>query len=145
MDSHEQLRTTVLPVDARRIGSVTSISNDDDFLDAIDFQFDNESTDAKNLRLAAEQLKYSDTPVAFPTETVYGLGADATRSSAVKGIYKAKQRPSDNPLIVHFASLKQLRDLLRSSSRVQTNGHATNGISEDPIPEVYKPLIKRFW
>ena len=41
--------------------------------------------------------------VVFPTETVYGLGADATDSVAVKKIYEAKGRPSDNPLIVHFA------------------------------------------
>ena len=43
--------------------------------------------------------------VAFPTETVYGLGADATNDHAVAGIYAAKGRPSFNPLIVHFADL----------------------------------------
>ncbi|MFD1418796.1 L-threonylcarbamoyladenylate synthase [Companilactobacillus keshanensis] len=42
--------------------------------------------------------------VAFPTETVYGLGADATRPDAVKNVYAAKGRPSDNPLIVHVSS-----------------------------------------
>ncbi|MBQ2252344.1 MAG: threonylcarbamoyl-AMP synthase, partial [Clostridia bacterium] len=41
--------------------------------------------------------------VAFPTETVYGLGADATNTEAVEAIYEAKGRESDNPLIVHFA------------------------------------------
>jgi L-threonylcarbamoyladenylate synthase len=41
--------------------------------------------------------------VAFPTETVYGLGADATNSTAVAGIYAAKGRPSFNPLIIHLA------------------------------------------
>lgn len=41
--------------------------------------------------------------VAFPTETVYGLGADALNEAAVANIYKAKGRPSDNPLIVHVA------------------------------------------
>ncbi|MBE6667324.1 MAG: threonylcarbamoyl-AMP synthase [Ruminococcaceae bacterium] len=41
--------------------------------------------------------------VAFPTETVYGLGGDATNPSAAKNIYKAKGRPSDNPLIIHIA------------------------------------------
>ena len=40
--------------------------------------------------------------VAFPTETVYGLGADARRDDAVKRIYEIKGRPSDNPLIVHI-------------------------------------------
>lgn len=48
--------------------------------------------------LAAGQL------VAFPTETVYGLGADATRPDVVKNVYAAKGRPSDNPLIVHVDS-----------------------------------------
>ncbi|MCV5169249.1 Sua5/YciO/YrdC/YwlC family protein, partial [Escherichia coli] len=47
------------------------------------------------IREAAHHLRTSDIPVAFPTETVYGLGADATRSAAVKGIYAAKGRPSD--------------------------------------------------
>ena len=41
--------------------------------------------------------------VVFPTETVYGLGADATNENAVKAIYEAKGRPSDNPLIIHIA------------------------------------------
>ncbi len=41
--------------------------------------------------------------VAFPTETVYGLGADATSSAAVARIFTAKGRPSSNPLIVHIA------------------------------------------
>lgn len=43
--------------------------------------------------------------VAFPTETVYGLGADATNASAILKIYEAKGRPSDNPLIVHVADV----------------------------------------
>lgn len=42
--------------------------------------------------------------IAFPTETVYGLGADATRPDVVKDVYAAKGRPSDNPLIVHVSS-----------------------------------------
>lgn len=46
--------------------------------------------------------------VAFPTETVYGLGADATNPEAVRKIFAAKQRPVDHPLIVHIASLDHL-------------------------------------
>jgi len=46
--------------------------------------------------------------IAIPTETVYGLGADATNQSAVKRIYEVKGRPSDHPLIVHIASLDQM-------------------------------------
>lgn len=48
--------------------------------------------------------------VAFPTETVYGLGADASSSEAVHRIFKAKGRPADHPLIVHIASADQLSD-----------------------------------
>ena len=54
---------------------------------------------------AAAQSIASGHLVAFPTETVYGLGADATNESAVAKIYKAKGRPADHPLIVHIASI----------------------------------------
>ena len=47
--------------------------------------------------------------VAFPTETVYGLGANAFDDEAVKSIYVAKGRPSDNPLIVHFAGVEEIK------------------------------------
>jgi L-threonylcarbamoyladenylate synthase len=46
--------------------------------------------------------------VAFPTETVYGLGADATNPEAIAGIYAAKGRPADHPLIVHISSLQEM-------------------------------------
>lgn len=49
--------------------------------------------------------------VAFPTETVYGLGGDALREDAAKKIYAAKGRPSDNPLIVHIADVQALQTL----------------------------------
>lgn len=61
---------------------------------------------------AAELLKAAET-VAFPTETVYGLGADATNEAAVRKIFQAKGRPQDNPLIAHVASKKQLLELVR--------------------------------
>ncbi|GKT55133.1 translation initiation protein Sua5 [Colletotrichum tofieldiae] len=93
------------------------------------------------LRDAAEYMRTKDTPVAFPTETVYGLGADATRSGAVKGIYSAKGRPSDNPLISHVCDLDMLRGLLLSEPQA-ANGDAAG---KDPIPEIYKPLIEKFW
>src|SRR5918997_5867527 len=48
--------------------------------------------------------------VAFPTETVYGLGADATSAEAVAGIYAAKERPRFNPLIAHVPSLAAARE-----------------------------------
>jgi L-threonylcarbamoyladenylate synthase len=54
---------------------------------------------------AAAQSLIAGHLVAFPTETVYGLGADATNESAIAKIYKAKGRPADHPLIVHIASI----------------------------------------
>ncbi|MFD1606390.1 L-threonylcarbamoyladenylate synthase [Oceanobacillus luteolus] len=60
---------------------------------------------------AALLLKKGET-VAFPTETVYGLGADATNAEAVAKIFQAKGRPQDNPLIAHVATMEQLRKLL---------------------------------
>ena len=58
---------------------------------------------------AAQTLK-AGYLVAFPTETVYGLGADATNETAVAKIYKAKGRPADHPLIVHIASMDAIND-----------------------------------
>jgi L-threonylcarbamoyladenylate synthase len=54
--------------------------------------------------------------VAFPTETVYGLGADATNEAAVKKIFQAKGRPSDNPLIVHLAKMEQIGQWVKEIS-----------------------------
>lgn len=51
--------------------------------------------------------------VAFPTETVYGLGANALNDSAIKNIYAAKGRPSDNPLIVHIAEKEDIKPLVK--------------------------------
>lgn len=65
--------------------------------------------------------------VAFPTETVYGLGADATNEAAVKNVYLAKGRPSDNPLIVHVASVEMVEK------------YAAN------IPDNALKLMKKFW
>lgn len=65
----------------------------------------------ENIKIAAELLKQGEV-VAFPTETVYGLGADATNERAVNKIFEAKGRPSDNPLIVHVATKEQLFDLV---------------------------------
>ena len=65
--------------------------------------------------------------VAFPTETVYGLGADALHPEASKKIYAAKGRPSDNPLIVHIADMEALKVLASE------------------VPEKAKLLADRFW
>lgn len=63
---------------------------------------------AENLDRAAELLRAGEL-VAFPTETVYGLGANAWNASAVRKIFAAKGRPPTNPLIVHVASRDQLQ------------------------------------
>lgn len=62
------------------------------------------------LREAARCLKQGGL-VAFPTETVYGLGADALNETAAKRIYEAKGRPSDNPLIVHISAIEDMDKL----------------------------------
>lgn len=62
----------------------------------------NDKSDLEKIKRAADLL-IDGKLVAFPTETVYGLGADALNESAVEKIYTAKGRPSDNPLIVHLA------------------------------------------
>lgn len=67
---------------------------------------------SKDLEQASEILRAGGL-VAFPTETVYGLGADALNPAAAKKIYEAKGRPSDNPLIVHIAELKDIEVLAK--------------------------------
>ncbi|BFH74556.1 L-threonylcarbamoyladenylate synthase [Sulfurisphaera javensis] len=64
------------------------------------------------IRIAAEVIRKGGT-VAFPTETVYGLGANAYDGNACLKIFQAKNRPVDNPLIVHIADFEQLYDIAR--------------------------------
>ncbi|RKP35326.1 DHBP synthase RibB-like alpha/beta domain-containing protein [Dimargaris cristalligena] len=77
----------------------------------------------------ASALLRQDQVVAFPTETVYGLAGNALSASAVRRIFAAKNRPADNPLIVHISSLAMLRTLL----------------PDGRIPSVYEPLIRKYW
>lgn len=74
---------------------------------------------SKELEHAASLLKSGEV-VAFPTETVYGLGANALDPSAVKKIFDAKGRPSDNPLIVHIDSENMLHTLVREVPDIAT-------------------------
>ncbi|BCS91305.1 MAG: threonylcarbamoyl-AMP synthase [Candidatus Micrarchaeota archaeon] len=66
--------------------------------------------DPEKIRYAASFIRDGKT-VAFPTETVYGLGANAFDGEACLKIFKAKNRPADNPLIVHIASIDQLYEV----------------------------------
>lgn len=81
---------------------------------------------AESASRAAELLKRGEL-VAIPTETVYGLAANALDENAVRRIFEAKGRPQDNPLIVHIASIEMLPPLVRE------------------IPEIAKRLAERFW
>jgi len=81
---------------------------------------------ADALATMAQALK-NGSLVAFPTETVYGLGADATNTTAVARIYKVKGRPADHPLIVHIANLKYLEQWISD------------------IPEYAIALAREFW
>ena len=73
-----------------------------------------------SLKAAAQSIAQGNL-VAFPTETVYGLGADATNESAVAKIYKAKGRPADHPLIVHIASIDAMGDWAEDISQYAIN------------------------
>jgi L-threonylcarbamoyladenylate synthase len=70
---------------------------------------------------AAAQSLIAGHLVAFPTETVYGLGADATNKTAIAKIYKAKGRPADHPLIVHIASIDAIDQWAQDISEYAIN------------------------
>ena len=73
--------------------------------------------------------------VAFPTETVYGLGGDATKVSAVEKIYEAKNRPADNPFIVHVADIK---DVEKAAFLTEEAKRIFEAFSPGPITVVLK-------
>ena len=62
-----------------------------------------------NLKIATKRLLSGDL-VIFPTETVYGIGADATNANSVKKIFIIKNRPINNPLICHFENLEKVKE-----------------------------------
>ncbi len=68
-------------------------------------------TSLEEITLAAERIRQGEV-VGFPTETVYGLGANARDERAVRAIFEAKGRPADNPLIVHISDLSMLREIV---------------------------------
>ena len=80
----------------------------------------------KSIALAAELLQKGEL-VALPTETVYGIAADARNGEAVKKIFEAKGRPQDNPLIVHIYGMEMLKGI----------------VSE--VPDRAYKLAKAFW
>ena len=89
-------------------------------------KIDRTQMDMELIREAGELLK-TGALVAFPTETVYGLGGDGLKEDAAARIYAAKGRPSDNPLIIHIAELDALQVLAVD------------------VPELAYRLAERFW
>jgi L-threonylcarbamoyladenylate synthase len=87
---------------------------------------DPDNIDSCKLSSAAKAIK-DGRIVAFPTETVYGLGADALNPAAVEKIFIAKGRPNDNPLIVHIADKEKVCELTKD------------------IPEKAMPLMDKLW
>lgn len=85
-----------------------------------------ENPETESIQLAGKILKNGGL-VAFPTETVYGLGANALDEEAAMKTYAAKGRPSDNPLIVHIADMKDLPKIVTE------------------IPEAAKKVAERYW
>ncbi|NJE47420.1 threonylcarbamoyl-AMP synthase [Thermococcus sp. GR7] len=82
--------------------------------------------DGRKIKIAAKFILEGKL-VAFPTETVYGLGADALNEEAARRIFEAKGRPADNPLIVHIADFDDLKKLARE------------------IPDEARLLAEKFW
>ena len=82
----------------------------------IDFK---ESIDNKSLEEIKNSLKNGKL-VIFPTETVYGIGANALDSNAVDSIFKAKGRAQDNPLIVHISNFKMLDELAEKPDEIES-------------------------
>ena len=80
----------------------------------------------ENLDLAARILAAGGL-VGLPTETVYGLAADARNARAALSVFAAKGRPADNPLIVHISDISQLKDVARD------------------VPRRAQVLLRRFW
>ena len=87
---------------------------------------DSKAVDHQKMEEAAQLIRSGEL-VAFPTETVYGLGADALNPQASKKIYAAKGRPSDNPLIVHIAKFEDLEEIAKE------------------VPQEAKKLADAFW
>ncbi|XP_003671382.3 threonylcarbamoyladenylate synthase NDAI_0G03620, partial [Naumovozyma dairenensis CBS 421] len=129
--SIQTLQTKILKVDASSIIFSTNSHIDGSLPTITDIQ-------SKNALLEAAQIiRDTNETVAFPTETVYGLGGSALNDQSVLNIYKAKNRPSDNPLITHISSINQL-------NRKIFNDNSPSDPLEN-IPKIYHPLISKLW
>src|SRR5512147_2646435 len=87
---------------------------------------DPQNPEATKIQAAAEIIRKGGL-VAFPTETVYGLGADALNAEAVLALFEAKRRPLDNPPIVHVADKTEVVPLVKT------------------VPKKAELLMEKFW
>ena len=103
-----------------------------------------DATRPEDLQRAAAILRAGGL-VAFPTETVYGLGANALDAEAVEKIFRAKQRPSWDPLIVHISSTEMLAQL--TTLELESPGDRTQEpySSVSPVLRNARTLIQHFW
>ena len=101
-------------------------------------KIDIKNIDKNEIKKQAELIKEGKT-VIFPTETVYGLGANALDENAVKKIYEAKGRPSDNPLIVHIYNKEEVYNLTREGYHI-----AIIMIDSIKLDDDTKRLLKAF-
>lgn len=87
---------------------------------------DSQTPDPLIIKQAAEYIRAGEL-LAFPTETVYGLGADAMQAAAVEKVFLAKGRPADHPLLIHISRIEQVEMLAAD------------------IPDIARQLMERFW
>jgi len=92
----------------------------------VTLKIDAANPDVENVRVAAKVIQNGGL-VAFPTETVYGLGVDALNSEAVLALFKTKNRPLDNPPILHISDVSQVYKLAKE------------------VPKTAEVLMKHFW
>ncbi|KAI8098856.1 DHBP synthase RibB-like alpha/beta domain-containing protein [Halteromyces radiatus] len=123
--SHYNMKTDVLQVDPSHF---TFKESSCEFGEQNAISIINNTSDQLAIKQAVKWLAQGEA-IGIPTETVYGLAANALDASAVSKIFAAKNRPQDNPLIVHVSSLKMLESIL----------------PHNKIPDIYMPIIKRCW
>ncbi|XHH08333.1 MAG: L-threonylcarbamoyladenylate synthase [Candidatus Bathyarchaeia archaeon] len=125
-EEKNRLLYTYWKISERQIETSTVLKIEKQDSKTIFFQVDPVNPDPKKIQTAAEIIQKGGL-VAFPTETVYGLGANALNANAVLALFKAKNRPLDNPPILHIADPAQVYQLAKE------------------VPKNADALMKRFW
>lgn len=132
MPAENEIETLILKVDPESIffSKTAHIDGEEPLI--------TDSETKENLLKAAKLLAETSQTVSFPTETVYGLGGSSLNGDAVKNIYKAKNRPSDNPLISHVSSIRQIDEVIYGIPHDSLNPLKN-------IPANYHHLINKLW